>query len=86
MKPSEVLRAARGRIHDAERDHICECLAAAAETEGQYVVAIGEIHDVIEQGDGSDSIAAWLRKEPRTVEDARDLFDRAIAAAEARGE
>ena len=86
MKPSEVLRAARAKIHEADRDHICGCLTETAETECLYVEAISEIHDAVEHDDGGDSVASWLRKKPRTASDVHDLFDRAISAAEARGE
>ena len=78
MKPSEVLRAARD-LASYEKFEV-----------GPYwmmvtVARSGLALHTLEVECGS-ALATWFDALPRTPQDVRALLDRAIAAAEARGE
>lgn len=85
MTASEVLRKAREKIQIAERWHILDAIREACPRQGAYYyAAIDELHTACAPPDG-ESLAGWMR-EGRTLAEVLSLFDRAIAAAEARGE
>lgn len=84
MTASEVLRKARASIQGADRSHVLVETWEACRNKRAYFAAMNELQTACDPPCGN-SLAGWMRA-GRTLAEVLSLFDRAIAAAEARGE
>lgn len=77
MKPSEVLRKAQ-----------ILAMQERFQVDAHWILAVADscraLHAL--QVECGCAITTWFEQTQRSPQDIRDLFDRAIAAAEARGE